>query len=474
MDNQSREDKVVQAIDGLKSKVKYVVIGGAALIVGLNSFWTADSGYSYFVQDSLFGTESGVSDVGIHGKVPFFTKVYPYKQVATISLDSTPDGGKFTRTLEDTPVTFADTYGGDIPATFRFRLPRGEQEIIALHKEFRSFENLVDALLVKNAKNVTVVTATQYTGEEFYQGGLNEFKVQLEDQLANGLYQTERRQVVVETTGLAPVSSEQQNGNKLEQQQQRVWKNIVLTDDKGQAKRLDNPLAQYGIVLSQVTVDKPNPGKRLNDLLNTKRALVAKRINAIQTIETAKAEAKAETQRQEIEKAKQIQIKLREKELAVIDNQKLVAVEQQIALRELVIQNRKKDVAVVEREKVLAVSKANLGIQDANAQAAKFEAQAILVKGLAEAQVDKAKLQAKQSARDIYMAELQKDVSIAMYRALPGFQIEMPDSVVMGGGSQSALPNSMDILATLGMLDKMGAKTVSSPVTAPATLPRKQ
>ena len=72
------------------------------------------------------------------------------------------------------------------------------------------------------------------------------------------------------------------------------------------------------------------------------------------------------------------------------------------------------------------------------------------------------------------MAELQKDVSIAMYRALPGFQIEMPDSVVMGGGSQSALPNSMDILATLGMLDKMGAKTVSSPVTAPATLPRKQ
>ena len=38
---------------------------------------------------------------------------------------------------------------------------------------------------------MTVITATQYTGEEFFQGGLNQFKTQLADQLQNGIYLTE-------------------------------------------------------------------------------------------------------------------------------------------------------------------------------------------------------------------------------------------------------------------------------------------
>lgn len=444
------------AFAGLIKKVlKWGIPSLIVTIIGFNSFWTANSGYNYFVQDSLFGTENGVSDVGVHFKVPFFTKVYPYKQVATIALDSTPDGGNFTRTLKDTPVTFADTYDGDVPATFRFRLPRGEQEIVALHKEFRSFENLVDALLVKNAKNVTVVTATQYTGEEFYQGGLNKYKVQLEDQLSNGLYQTERKQVTVETTDMAPVSSEQENGQKLEVRKQQVWKNVVLKDDQGMPLRLNNPLAQYGIQVSQVTVDKPQPGARLNDLLEKKRELVSKRINAIQTIETAKAEAKAETQRQEIEKQKQIQIKLREKEVAIIERKKEVAMEREQAELEKVRQNKQKDVAVIQKKKELEVAQANEEIQKANAIAAEHEANAIKAKGLAEAQVIQAKYKAKQAARDIVMAEIGLEQAKVVYPVLKDVVIDMPDYFVGGGTGNQSVPNSLDVFTTLGAMDKL-------------------
>ncbi|HAC26608.1 MAG TPA: hypothetical protein DCF82_02115, partial [Marinobacter hydrocarbonoclasticus] len=162
---------------------------------------------------------------------------------------------------------FADTYTARIPATFRFRLSADPEKIVAMHREFRSYDNLIDSLLIKNAKNVTVVTATQYTGEEFFQGGLNKFKVQLEDQLQNGLYETERQQVEVEQTDLAAVSSTNDDGDRLERKVQLVWKNIILQDSAGQAKRIANPLDAYGIQVRQVTIGRPLPEKRLDELL---------------------------------------------------------------------------------------------------------------------------------------------------------------------------------------------------------------
>ena len=83
-------------------------------------------------------------------------------------------------------VRFADTYTGLVPATFRFRLPVDSKSIIRMHKDFRSENSVYNQLLTRNAKNVTIITATQYTGEEFFQGGLNRYKQQLSDQLKNG------------------------------------------------------------------------------------------------------------------------------------------------------------------------------------------------------------------------------------------------------------------------------------------------
>merc|ERR1719379_2248444 len=132
---------------------------------------------------------------------------------------------------------FADTYVGQIPVTFRFKLPLHKDAIRKMHKEFRSESNLVQSLLMRNAENVTVITATQYTGEEFFQGGLNQFKTQLADQLQNGIYLTERKQVEIEQTDLAPVGSDQEDKagqrEKHVKTTQLVWKTVPLTDEQG-------------------------------------------------------------------------------------------------------------------------------------------------------------------------------------------------------------------------------------------------
>lgn len=442
-----------------------------AILVAMDGIFTTDIGFNYVVQDTALGSKRFFQEPGIHFKIPFASKVTPYKQVATIGFSNT-DKTKFTSNHGAVAVTFADTYNGDVPATFRFRLPRDEEKMFALHREFRSMKNLVNALLVKNARNAMVVTATQYTGEEFFQGGLNSYKVKLEDQLRNGLYETERRRVRVEESDLAAVSSNEPRedfGTRITKRARLVWKNIVLTDDNGKALRLRNPLDTYGIEVTQVTIDKPTPESQLQKMLVTKKTLVAKRIAAEQSIVTAEAQAQAVQSEMEIGKRKAIQIADKKRELAIIAGQQRVSVEKQEKAFKIVQANKTREVAVIERKKVLQIAEANKAIELANSEAAVFAAIAIRAKGLAEADVDRAKFAAKESSKDIYMAEVQRDIAIAMYRALPNFKIDMPRNVVMNGSEGKTLPNSLDILTTFGALQIMD-QTVGKRVVG-ATVP---
>ncbi|CCG97062.1 conserved hypothetical protein; putative exported protein [Marinobacter nauticus ATCC 49840] len=453
----SRTEKLLSAVlNNLKKYLLAIASSLFAVFLAMSSFFTTELGYTYVVQDTLFGTIRVFTEPGLHFKVPFFSNVYTYNQAMTLSFGNQESGEKIksTRQLGEVEVQFADTYTARIPATFRFRLSADPAKIVAMHREFRSYDNLIDSLLIKNAKNVTVVTATQYTGEEFFQGGLNKFKVQLEDQLQNGLYETERQQVEVEQTDLAAVSSTNDDGDRLERKVQLVWKNIILQDSAGQAKRIANPLDAYGIQVRQVTIGRPLPEKRLDELLVKKKDLVAKRITAIQAQETARAEAKTAQLEKEIEKARAIQDAQRSKELAIISKQKEVEMERQQAELETVRKEKEKAVAVLEKQKQLEISVAERDIQKANAEAATYAAKAIREQGLAEAEVAKAHLLAKQAARDIYMAEIQRDIAQVMYPALKDVTIDMPDYYV--GADAGASPvSSLEVFTSLGAMEQL-------------------
>jgi len=447
----------------IKINKRYLLGGVAGFfgLIALNSTWfTTEEGYLYFVQNKMTGNTTVYSDPGIHFKMPLFTNVYEYKRVATIDMTA-EEGGSYTRDLPDISVNFADTYTGQVPATFRYRLPTDEENFRRLHQEFRSFDNLVDALLIQNSRNVAVVTATQYTGEEFIQGGVNAYKAQMEDQLRNGLYVTERRQVEVEDNVYAAVSSQNSDANKVETATRLIWKNVIIYDeDTGQPKRLANPLSNYGITVSQVTIGKPTPDPTLDALLDRKRSLVGEKIAAQQEIETNRTRAEAAKQEREIEKQKAIQDAQKQKELAIIAEQQQVEIERQKAIKETVQKEKEAQLAIIDKQKELQMAKDNRAIQEANAEAAKFEAQAILEKGLAEAEVDRAKLQAKQSASDIYMAEIQRDIAQVMYKNLSNFKITMPQNYVSQGSGNSMLSN-LDILSAygaLGIMDNMKKK----------------
>ena len=165
-------------------------MGGLAFYLAKNSVLMTDAGVTYVVQNQLTGALEVYTESGFC-RVPFFSSVTPYRQVITANFE-----GKALLPHA------ADTYV-DHPVTFRFKLPSNPDGIRKMHREFRNEHNLVTSLLMRNAANVTVITATQYTGEEFFQGGLNQYKTQLADQLQNGVYLTERKQVEIEQTDLS-------------------------------------------------------------------------------------------------------------------------------------------------------------------------------------------------------------------------------------------------------------------------------
>ncbi len=433
-----------------------VLIALFAFIFFWNAWFQTDAGYTYVYQNNITGQLTVYTEPGVHFRLPGFSKVSTYKQVMTLSLGNDGSSSNLTRVLPPVTVRFADTYTGKIPATFRYKLSPNADKVIQMHREFRSFENLLDALIIKNSQNVIVITSTQYTGEEFFQGGLNRFKSQLEDQLRNGVYQTERKQVEIEQIDLAPVGIDQDESNKLQRTKQLVWKTVPIPDENGQVKRQSNPLDSYGIQVTQVTVGDPIPEDQLNRLLIDKKLLVAERIKTIQEQETAKAQAKTEQLKKEIERTRAVQDAQREKELAVITQAKEVEVAKQIALKELVEKNKQKDIAVIDKQKELEIAEANRAIQEANSEAAKFEAIAIREKGNAEADIMNAKYAALGANSEIYLAEVQRDIAQVLYNNLRHFNVEMPYNYVSTGEQgKGGMSSNLDIISAFGALGIM-------------------
>jgi hypothetical protein len=148
------------------------IFGGVSgMYVVSESILRTDAGITNVMQNTLTGELNVYDTPGISFRVPFFSKVTSYKQVMTASFGEEDNLALFCSN-HPIPVRFADTYTGSVPCTFRFRLSTDKDQIRQMHKDFRSQSKLANTLLARNCKNVVIITATQYTGEEFFQGGL--------------------------------------------------------------------------------------------------------------------------------------------------------------------------------------------------------------------------------------------------------------------------------------------------------------
>lgn len=204
-------------------------------------------------------------------------------------------------------------------------------------------------------------------------------------------------------------------------------------------------------------------------LLNKKR-LIGDRLKAVQEQDTAKAQAKTAQLKKDIERTKEVQDAQRHKEVAEVKMKMQTSLAREEAQKEKIVADKQAtllmikmqselDLAKKKKQRELDNAKSDKEIAQANADAAVFQAKALLENGLAEAKVKSANYTALQQNKDIYLAEVQRDMSKYMYSAIQNINVQMPQNYIQGDGA-GRMTSNVDVitgLASLGMMQQAGA-----------------
>jgi len=428
--NRMNEKVLVKSINTTKVTVASI-LSTFLLITGLSSFYIV-SGTEYAVERTPGGNLIGEVEPGVHFKYPFLSTVHEYDMFQTVHYSEEDENMK--------RINFADTYGGEIGGTIRFQLPADPKLLVAMHKAYANENNLIASGLRPVSKQLLTYTANQITGENFMQGGQNDYQNRIEDQGNFGLYVTQREKVLVKKNA-SNVGLKNQNPNKREQRDSYIYINKIQLDKDGSKMRKDLPTTRYGIKVVQVTIDDFKPEAKLKDFIDRKKNQIAIRQKLIEEQENERqsavtAELKGQRQRVEARQAM-----LKDKDAAVILAQKKVELEQKEADLQVVKKKKDLDVALMEKK-----------IQKTKSESTIFQAKAIRAKGLAEADVDKAKYAAVR--KDVLELRISEKIAKYKYTALPNIKLDMPNNVMMTGNSSGSTP--IADLANMEIINKIG------------------
>jgi hypothetical protein len=497
----------------------FLVIGILLLIFFVKeSVLVTESGYIVLYDNPFTGNLKVFNEPGLHWKIPL-SPVTRYKQVWIVDFGTGYAGKQLRENKNAIELRFSDTYKAAVPATFRYKLPTHPDRIKDIHRDFTTFDLLIDALLIPISRGTMVSTAALYTSEEFFQGGISQFKADLEDQIQNGIYKTKRLEVEVKQgnltkDGTQAVSTQFTNVR---------WKTMLVRDKDGHIERLQTKsIRDYGIELKQVTLDVPVPEKELVQLLADKKRLIRAAIKKadelaliqeeqkIQLADIAKKKAiqlantqndveikLAHIERDEkvkraqkakelallkeeeaiqlanIEKDKKVKLAMKAKELTLVKEEEklqLANIERETKIKRakkaeklILIQDSQK-VQEAEKAKELFIAEAELKIQEVHLKKAKFEAKAIMAKGNAEAAVLKAKYEAR--TPEIFHAEIKKEIAEIIYSNLKGINVTMPHNIVnLGESGNNSLQTNLDVLssfATIQVMEGMEKKALEN------------
>jgi hypothetical protein len=333
-----------------KKWVFILILGFFIYIIASDGVFVTESGYIYLYDNVLTGKLDVYKTPGVHFKVPF-SSVTRYKQVWIVDFGTGYAGEQIRNRKNPITLRFADSYTARIPATFRYKLPTATDRIEMIHRDFTSQEKLVDALLIPISRNLMVSTATQYTGEEFIQGGLNQFRDSLEDQLQYGIYKTERKQFVKQRD--FGIIGSQVGGSKTISL--NVWKTVPVIDKNGQIERLKKKsLVDYGIEVIQVTMGVPVPDTDLEQLLADKKRFDRVASEKAEELALEKDDEKLKLAKQ----AKETKIILEKKadEIAIFQEEQKLRLEKKAAELELEKEDEKIQLAQKNKEIVVELA----------------------------------------------------------------------------------------------------------------------
>lgn len=337
----------------------------------------------------------------------FFGKTTEYPDIMTISF--TTDETTSTVDVDPIKIRFNDASSADAKGVVKFMLPKNEESMIKLHKDYRSVDNLAITGLKPLVIQSLGTSAQLMSSEMHYQGGASTMSQSFQDQLESGVY--------------ILVTEEQNLYDSLEKEKKRIYVTKISKDKDGQIQRKKSMLTQYAIGVTDAAISEVEYEERVRELLKQKIDATSQTSIAKQNLMRAQQEALTEEA-----KGKKLLVETEYKEL---QNQKtqVIQAETQVKLKEqeVKLQDQAKLKAQKEYEASIYEAKKTKELADAEAYAKK----AVMV---ADGALDK-RLNAIVEINKAYADALSKQPLVP--------------SVFMGGGSNGQVPNATALVDLL-------------------------
>lgn len=233
-----------------------LITGFFVIVFIAGSIFETNGSNTYQVKQAAFTGELSVRDEpGMY--MQNFATITTYIRAGQIDFE------EVTTMSDGAKVTF--------PGSVKFRLPSDEKTRLKLHKDFGSYNNVVENLIKKNTIDVlSNKTAPMFTASDTYSARKPEIARILEGQLQNGAYDVYYEDVKMP------------DGTKYRLARVRM-------DENGNPKIIGkNLLNEYGIEILQVVMGDPRPEEKILKIIDAQKEAEQKAVLARSQAEKAR------------------------------------------------------------------------------------------------------------------------------------------------------------------------------------------
>jgi regulator of protease activity HflC (stomatin/prohibitin superfamily) len=342
----------------LQSRWARLCMGGLALLLLMVLTWnemfiTNNAGYYMVIQNPISGNLAWEISPGLKWRM--FGTVTVYPQQETFWFSNKPDQGSTAD--ESLKLRFNDGGHANLSGSILWQMPADVQHLNLLHNKFRS-PKAIEQSLVRTVIEKSVYTAgPMMSSTESYAARRNELLSIIEDQIKNGVYETETFRSQVKD----PVTGKMKNVDVVR---------IKVGADGKQIHAVDSPLTEFGIKVDNLSMNEITYDPQVEDQIKAQQTAVAniqiataQAKQAQQDAITAEAKGQAETAKakwlKEVDRASATVTAQQEQDVAKInaEREKIVA---------LTNAQRDKEVQMTAAQRDLDV--ANLGVKTAEAK----------------------------------------------------------------------------------------------------------
>ena len=282
------------------------------VVVYINPFSTNESGYREHVR-TFSGEEFIRFEPGFYFS-GFFATVTPYPDVITVQYGMVDEIGEdVTFFAEPHRVRFNGGDNARIGHTVKWDLPDDEENMLGIHRHYRSHKRLASTTLSQYQKETAGYATQMLDSETHYSGGQSQLKEFFQDQLRNG-------QILLD-----------KETNSVKNPETGKSETIIVVkprmDKDGQALRTPSDIQKYQISPSFVSIDNVKYDPLIENKLKAKiesatiksiseQKLITAQQEALTAIEQGKKAIEEVKAKKEAEKLEAVIMAQQQKEVA--------------------------------------------------------------------------------------------------------------------------------------------------------------